>query len=393
MTTYAYEVADEHGAVAKGSLTARDEIEAAALLTARGLYPLRLRPAPAPLFRRTPSKEQISFLLRSLASLVQAGVPVDRALRVAETQVNAELARTLEPVLRRVIEGTSLSRALAEEGTVVSPVVLGMLQAGEAGSRLAQALEQAADLVERDAEFEARLRQALAYPIILTGVGVGSVAVILGFVLPRFADLLHDVGQELPALTRLLLGASGIVRAALPWVVLVAVVGLFAFRRMLGSPEVRARWHAMLLALPGIGSLRWAAISGRLARTLGSLLEAGVPVLSALDLAAPAAGDGEIEHRMRNARRRIAQGEPMAHALEVERVLTEAALQLVALGESNGQLAAMTLRAGHLATVHAERRTRVLVSLLEPGLVLFFAGLVALVAAALLQAVYSLRPS
>jgi type IV pilus assembly protein PilC len=390
MTAFRYEAARSDGGLVRGLLEAASEPAAAAVLSARGLYPVLVEASQpsVPLFRRT-STRQLATVFESLAAFVDAGVPLDKALEATKRVATGQLRDALNRVAQRVREGSSLGSALAAE-RCFSPVTVGLARAGERGVGLGAALAQAAAQLEREAEIEARVRSALTYPTLLAVVGSGAIALIVLFVIPRFAALLADVGQGLPTATRLLLTLSAGVRSY--GIVLGAGgVGL-AVMAARAINERRPAWHDWLLRLPLVGPLRLALASARASRTLGALLASGTPALAALEIAREAAGDAAVASRIATARSRVAEGQGLTAALEATGALTSSALQLAAIGEGSGRLAPLLAKAAELDDADAERRLKILVSLLEPGMILVFAGLVAFVAAALLQAVYALRP-
>jgi general secretion pathway protein F len=211
-------------------------------------------------------------------------------------------------------------------------------------------------------------------------------------IVPRFAELLGDLGQELPPATRILLVGSSALSHY--WFLLFpAAAGLVTLGvEVVRRPVSRRRTEEALLGAPLIGPVRLALATSRIARALGAMLAAGMPLLAALDAAREAAGNLAVADRLRRARERVAEGAPLSASLEREGALSASALQLVQVGESSGRLGEMARRAGDLAAQEAERGLKALVTLVEPALIVAFGGLVAFVAAALLQAVYSIRP-
>lgn len=394
MNRYRYRAARADGTVVGGVITAGDVALVDAELLRDGLHPLVVAPAPAPMpWSRGPARRDLAVVFRSLATLVHAGVPLSRALAATgELPRHAGLRETLRDARRHLAEGLTLAESLARAGDGVPAVVLGMLRAGERGSQLEPALEQAASQLEHEAELAGRIRQALAYPAVLLVAGLFSVGVITLVVVPRFAVLLADLGQALPPATRLLLATGTLLRDHGPLLAL-ALAALAALAgKWVMSAEGRLRWHRFLLGLPLVGGIRQGFATARITRAIGAMLSAGVPVLTALDAALEAAGDAEVASRVSRARRRIEEGQGFTAAVGAEQVVTPAALQVLGVGDAGGRLGPMALRAGDLAAAEAEGRLRVLVSLLEPALVILFGGLVAFTAAALLQAVYTLRP-
>lgn len=375
-----------------GVIEAESAAGATAMLSERRLYPVGIRATEEDARRPSASRRDLAIAFRGIAALVGAGLPLERALSATEAIAPRPLRQALADARRSVQEGDTLAQALAESRGIVPGVVIGIIRAGERGSQLGQALDQMASHLEQEAELVARVRQALAYPLLLAVAGTISVLVIGTVIVPRFAELLGDLGGELPVATRLLLGGS---RALATWWLPLVVGFALAATAMvtwLRRPEGRRRLHDWLLGVPLVGPLRLGLATTRIARALGALLGAGMPLLAALDAASAAAGDEAVAQRMQRARERVAAGATLTGSLESEQALTPLALQLVAVGESSGRLAEMIRRAGDLAAQEAERGLRTLVTLLEPALIVAFGGLVAFVAAALLQAVYSVRP-
>jgi len=376
-----------------GAIDAACVEQASQLVTERGLFPIALRPDEAAQDqRRVASRRDLAIAFQSIAALVNAGVPLERAVAASEPLTRGVLRQTLASAREELRQGKSFAQALDGRSGVVPSVVLGMIRAGERGSQLGRALEHVATHLEQEAELVARVRQALAYPLLLAVAGTASVLVIGTVVVPRFAALLGDLGQELPLATRLLLAGSSFLSRF--WIVLLVIgaAASWATIEWLRRPAGRVQLHELLLSLPAIGQVRHALGSARVTRALGGMLATGLPLLSALDAAREAAGDEAIAARLACARERVAAGAPLAPSLEREAAITGSALQLVSVGESSGRLGEMTLRAGDLAAREAERGLKTVVAILEPALIIAFGGLVAFVAVALLQAVYSLRP-
>src|SRR5581483_7041874 len=297
------------------------------------------------------------------------------------------------PALRYAINaGAPLADAFAEAPGAVPPLVIGVIRAGEAGSGLARAVRQAAELIETEARTRAAIMSALTYPCIVLAAGTVSLGVLVGVVLPRFASLLADLGQTLPTSTRLVLNVTAILqRWALP-VSLAATIVAIIGHRWATSADGRPRWHAALLGLPVIGRVRAARATARLASAVAALLEHGVPLAPALRSGAAACGDAAVELRVLHARERIVHGEPIGSALEAQGALTPLTLRLVRAGEASGQLADLLRHAASLEQEYAERIVRGTVRLIEPLLIIGFGVVVAVVAGALLQALYSIRP-
>src|SRR6266702_1275567 len=364
MTPFRYRAAHADGGIVEGIVEAPSANQATAVVTDRGLFPLAVTAAEAAEGTRRPaSRRDLAIVFQSIAALVSAGVPLERAVASSEALARGVLRDALAAARTRLREGEGFAQALGAARGVVPGIVLGMLRAGERGSQLPVALEQVAKHLEQEAELVARVRQALAYPLLLAVVGVASVL----------------VGSSLPSHYWFLL---------IPAVAGVVALGVEVARR----PVSRRRIEEALLAAPFVGPVRLALATSRIARALGGMLAAGMPLLAALAAAREAAGDLAVAARLERARERVTQGAPLSTSLEREGALATGALQLLQVGESSGRLADMARRAGDLAAQEAERGLKALVTLVEPALIVAFGGLVAVVAAALLEAVYSIRP-
>lgn len=391
MDRFWYRAARQDGRLVSGHVRAAGEAQATTLLLDQGLHPMTIRPA-SPARPRPAGRRELAIVFRSIAALVAAGVPLERALRATEPLARGHLRDALSEGAARLREGRGLAQALGGGAGPVPPLVIGMIAAGDRGSQLQRALEQVALQLEKEAELMGRVRQALAYPAVLGVVGFASVVTITTTVVPKFAQLLTDVGADLPPSTRALieisgfLGRNGIAIAAL------VLAGAGAATAWARTPAGRLILARVLLGVPLVGALRQALATARWGRSLSGMLAAGMPLLPALGAARDAAGDPAIGERLDRAYARVAEGRGLTASLEREAALSPSGLQLVAVGESSGALGRMAERAGDLVAAEADRTLAALVTLLEPALVIVFGGIVAFVAAALLQAVYSLKP-
>jgi type II secretory pathway component PulF len=299
----------------------------------------------------------------------------------------------LPDIVRAVKEGAALTTALDQGPLLIPPVVLGIVRAGEAGSGLATAVRRAAELLEHQAAMRSAVRSALAYPALLATAATASVALLVGVVLPRFGTILSDLGQSLPPTTRVVLEASTLIRAWAPAGAIALALALMLWRSWVSTEDGRERWHALLLELPVLGAVRRSAATARTGAALAALLESGVPIAAAMLHAARASGDASLTKRLLAARESVVHGRRPSDALMQEAALTPTAVRLARAGEETGRLAEMFSHAAALERERSESMVKSAVRLLEPALILVFGGLVALVAAALLQAIYSVRPT
>lgn len=391
VTTFRYRAARDDGERVAGALEAPSGAAAVALLNDRGLLPLEVSEDQARASVRSRRAAELAALFSGLAALLEAGLPVDRALGAAIDSALPATQRLLRTALNTVRQGSSLSAALDAAGGVPASIV-GMLRAGEAHGRLAAAAGRAAVELERQAELHARLRAAMTYPAFLLATGGASVAVIVGVVVPRFATLLGDLGRALPPSTRLLIAISALLRShgalLLTIAILVAAIGTVLLR----DESTRARVDRMLLELPVIGAIRARLATARTCRSLSAMLSSGVPVLAALTLVQEGAADCEITRRLGLVRQDVSEGSRLDAALRRHAAITPTASRLARFGDESGRVADFLGQAARLEEAAAHRSLGVLISIAEPTVIVSFGALVAFVAAALLQAVYSVRP-
>jgi type II secretory pathway component PulF len=356
-----------------------------------GLTALSVTPLGAMAPRRVP-RQDVAIVLRSIAELLHAGVPLDRAVRATRPVATPRVQPAIDELLRLLAAGRPFADALGVAEGLGGPDIVAMVRAGERAGRLGDALDRIASQLERELELLGIVRQALAYPAVLAVAGTASIAVIATIVVPRFAALLSDAGQSLPPATAALIGVTAAFRRfGVP--LAAASVALVAIGvRVVRQPSGRLAWHRLLLRVPILGPLRHGLASARALQALATALGAGVPLAPALTLVRDATGDAAIAERIARARERVLGGSPLASALQGEEAIHPSALQLLAVGEASGQLGVMAERGSRLVRADAERRLRTAAGMIEPLLILVFGGLISLVAAALLQAVYSLRP-
>lgn len=391
MSDFRFRAAAPDGRIVRGQLVAGDSHGAGALLLDRGLVPVRIELVGDATPRRPATSRRLAVVFRSLASLVAGGVPLDRALRATAQVASGELRGVIEGADARLRAGCGLADAL-EASRRVPTLAIGMIRAGERAGGLPAALEQVALHLENDARLAAQLRDALAYPVLLLCLGGASVVIVVAVVLPRFAAMLSDAGGTLPASTRLLLSLSGLSsRYGLVGLV-VALPLAVAAAGWLRSAEGVLRQDRMLLTVPVLGRVRHEIATARFCQALGSMLRAGMPLPVAIGsrrgsrrrpgrrgTARPGPGPGGPRRTLRPLGRCGVGPEPGGGAV-------------LEVGEQGGRVAELSARAAQLTAQDAERGVRRFVALLEPALIVGFGGGIALVAAALLQAVYSLRP-
>jgi type II secretory pathway component PulF len=342
--------------------------------------------------KRNLSASDLALGLRVLADALEAGLPMHRALTVFAEIAPPTWAHAIPTMCETIRQGRSLAAALEEAPLRIPPLVVGMTRAGEAGSGVGPAIRRAADHAQSAADTGEAVRSALAYPFVVAAAGVGSIAVMIGVVIPRFATVLTDLGQDLPPMTHAVLGFAGLARMTvlpLGTLLLLGLVSVAAWRRTdAGALALDRFW----LRLPLVGPVRFSAATARLCAALSALLHSGVPIRSALSAAARASGDAEVAFRVKLAQSALIAGHTLSGALSDAAAVTPTAARLIRAGEESGRMAPLLEHAARIERHRAERTIARSVRLLEPSLILAFAGVVGVVAMALLQAVYAVRP-
>lgn len=336
-------------------------------------------------------RRAVAEATRSLAALLAAGLPLARALETTRDVAGGRLGEVLDQVLAEVRRGAPLAQALGSHPELFSPLYVGVVRAGERSGRLASITDRLAGELERQEELRQRIVSAAVYPLALVVLGALSLLVLLLFVVPRFAGLLVDAGAELPWMTATLLAASQGLRAHWPYLLvglLLVVGGVGAY---LGSAAGRLTLARASLDLPVLGPVRRGLLAGRFARLLSVLLEGGAPLVTALDDTAASLADPVAEAEVRRIRADVRVGTALHRTVAESAVFPPELARLVAVGEESGRLTDFLGRAADLFERRSVRAVERLVTLMEPAIIVLFGGIVALVALALLQAVYGVN--
>ena len=337
-------------------------------------------------------KNALSEVTRELAIMLGAGQDLDRALRFVVDNTRSARARTILGNVRdKVRSGSSLAAALAGEPRSFSKLYVGLVRAGEAGGTLPATLERLAGLLERERSLTANLRSALIYPALLVVAAIGSIVLLLDYVLPQFTPIFEQSGAQLPAATRVLMTLGAVVGAATPWLLAVLLVAGVVARNLLGRPHYRIRFDRMLLRVPIIGVLIRETLAARLTRTLGSLLENGVALIPALGIAKDALGNLAAADAVEAAALRAKGGAGLSRPLAAAGIFPVRTIHLLQLGEEAAQLAAMSLKAADIHDEQARLMVQRLVALAVPLITIVMGLAVAGIISALLTAMLSLN--
>jgi len=398
---FEYTALDASGRQLKDKLSANSEAEAIQLLTAKGLTPVRLHEAHSERPSRRSSRGRTGnprvatvLLIRELASLLNAGVTLEEALRtLLDGRNESSLAEPLAAVLTAVLSGERFSAALrqqADSKTMPIPAyVIALVSAGESTGDLAAALGRAADQLEFDEQVRAETSEALVYPVILIMAGAAAVLFVFSFVVPRFSTLLAGKKADLPWLSSAVMSTGEFVNQHNIALLVAAAVLALAFamlRRVLGPERIRSA----LSKTPVLGQWMQQQELSRWTGMLALMLQSRVPILTALDLTANAVGLPEISAKLQRCLGDVGRGETLSRAFTEHDLLPHSALSMVRVGERTGQLGEMM---SHVATYTLEqnrRQRRRLVALIEPAAILLLGGIIALVIVGVVLALTSL---
>lgn len=399
MPLYRYKALNTRGETLEGQMEAASDAEVVLRLQEQGHLPVEARPASEGgggslkgLFRARPfSGERLVQFTQQLATLLAAGQPLDRALGILLDLPEDEGARrTIADVRDQVRGGTSLSAALERQHGTFSRLYINMVRAGEAGGTLQETLQRLAEYLERSRALRGRVLNALIYPIILVVMVGLALLFLLGYVVPQFGVMYESLGAELPFFTRVILGLGELVSTW--WIVLLAVPSLAAlwFDRRLRDPAFRARFDEWILGRKLAGGLVARIETARLARTLGTLLRNGVPLIAALGIGRNVLGNRALASDVEAAGEEVKNGVPLSAALARGKRFPRLALQMVQVGEESGALDTMLLKTADTFEAQTGQALDRMLAALVPAITLLLAVVVMVVILAVLVPIYDL---
>lgn len=399
MPVYVYRAADRRGQTIDGVMEAPDARSVIERLHREAYYPIRVAPHAERRAWLTVSaggrirQRDVLAFTQQLATLFEAGVPLDRALGILEDLVpNPRLRVIVADLLRTVRGGGSLSDALAKHHPRPFPrLYINMVRAGEKGGVLEVALRRLVDFLEARAAFTEAIVSALAYPIFVTAVGGAAVVFLLMFVIPRFATIFADLKQTIPLPTQILLVASATVQQYW-WVgVLIGLASLLAWRVWTGTPEGRMQWDRLLLRLPRVGELMIKIETARFTRTLGTMLKSGVPVLGALAVVGDMMSNQLLARAVERVAETVKRGSSVAAALAEHTQIPALAVHMVRVGEETGRMEEMLLKTAETFEADIRSELKRFIALLEPAIILVVGAVIAFIVVAMLLAVFSIN--
>lgn len=392
MASFDYVAVDAGGRTVSGAVTAADEVAARALLGKRRLMPLEILPARTGAARAaSPSAKgakldarTLTLTTRQLATLVSVS-PLEEALRTIALQADRPaVRRVLEGVHAGVLEGRRLSDAMGLQGQAFPPLYRAMVSAGEASGALQPILERLADGLERDQQVRGKVITALVYPAVLAVVALGVIVALMAFVVPKVVDQFESMNQTLPLLTRVVIGVSNGMRdwgwLMILLLVLATLLGAVALR----NPAIRLRADTLLLKLPLVGRLARDLHGAKMARTLATMLTSGLPVLEGLTITARTVSNRRLRQATETMAEAVREGGGLSAAMRRADVFPPILVYMTASGESSGRLEPMMERAADYLEREFSTFTAVMLSLLEPAIIVVMGGVVAVIVLSIL---------
>jgi len=400
MPSFSYVAIDERGREVQGTVFADTPRAASSRVREMGYFPTTVSEQEALVeaaARRRPglftriSSNDLTIFTRQLANLFNAGLPVLRCLSIlVEHTENSRLSNVLQEVHDRVRAGQTLWESLGEHPKVFSPLYVNMVYGGELSGELGPVLGRLADFMESDQERRGRLKSATAYPAILVLAGSGAVFFLLTFLIPRFSAIFADLGRALPAPTIVLLSLAGFM-GHYWWAVLVGLGGLWFGVRALSRTE---RWGYALdglrMRVPIFGPLGKKIAVARFARTLATLVKGGVPLLQSFEVVRGALANKVLQRAMDEVHAGVREGESIAEPLARTGAFPPLVVNMIAVGEETGGLEEMLNRIADGYDAEIENRTRQLISLLEPVIILVMGVIVGFVVISMLLPIFEM---
>jgi general secretion pathway protein F len=400
MPLFEYKAVDPSGETVQGTMEAASLDLVVLKLQEAGNIPLQARESGSGGFglaglrlgRRGMSSRQVGEFTQQLATLLGAGLPLDRSLQVLLDLAESDrVKRTVAEVRDRVREGGSLSDALEEQHGAFNRLFVNMVRAGEVGGTLDVTLDRLTDYLERSRELKDSVISALIYPILLLVLAAGSLILLLVYVIPQFTPIFEELGGDLPLITKIVLGVGSVLQNFWWAIILLTALAVTQFRRMLADADKRFAWDGRVLEMRWVGDLVAKMETARLTRTLGTLLTNGVPLLSALSIAQNVITNTVLRREVNDAAREVKTGGGLARNLARGGHFPRLALQMISVGEETGQLDSMLMKVSDTYDIEVRNTIDRLLSVFTPVVTLLLAVLIGTIVMSVLVAILGIN--
>ncbi len=384
MATFRYKARTGDGRIVQNNAEGDDAISVASALRRQGLLVIDVKArrtsqgAILDVFRKV-GQDDIVVFTRQLATMINAGLPITRALGVLTEQTENQTFLPVIGVVRRDVEaGLALSESLRKHPTLFDRLYVEMVRAGEISGRLDAVLLRIAEQLEKDRDLRRKVKSAMTYPIVVLLLAILAASFMLLFIVPIFARMFEDLGGTLPLPTRIAMGLSDVLTGPIGLLVLLALgaaaVAFVRWKRTEGGRRIWGRW---VLKIPlQIGGTVHKVALARFARTLGTLTAAGVPILQTIEITAVSSGSPVLEEALLKSRSAVREGLPMHVPLEHEPVFPAIVTRMVAVGEETGDLDGMLEKVAEFYESEVDASVRALTSVIEPLMIVVVGGIV-----------------
>lgn len=336
-------------------------------------------------------KAEIAAFTRQMATLLRSGIPLSESLGALVEQIpNVRFKTPVSEVRAAVNEGSSFADALAKHPKLFEELYVSMVRAGEVAGNLDEVLTRLADFLEASQKLKSKITGAMVYPAVMVVVGTAIMAVLMIKVIPNITEMFAQEGKTLPLNTRFLIWSSRFIGNNLLWLILGTIAAIYLFVRWTRSKEGRFKWHKFLLKVPVLKELVRTINAGRFARTLGTMLQSGVPMLRALDTAKQIVANVLMQQAIEDAKKAVTEGESLAVTLKKSGYFPATMIHMTAVGERAGQLEQMLERVATTYESEVDVKLGRFTALLEPLMLVIMGGAVAFIVFSILQPIMDL---
>ncbi len=372
MPEFAFEAVDKKGKRVSGKENAPNREDLVRSLVSRGLHPVNIKKAQGiklleSLGRKRISLDDLLYFTQELADLLDAGIPLERSLLIlSDASDKPELKNLIKEIKEAIHGGKTLSDALKMHRDVFDNLYVNMVKVGELGGVLPGVLRRLGSFLERSREIKKFIISSSIYPAILALVGLASVLILITFVVPKFGQIFEDLNQPMPAMTAFVINVSEFLKAW--WWLMAALLACMwaVFKYHISTPEGRQWWDGFKLTMPLLGPFIKKIELSRFARTLGTLIESGVPILKGISLARDVVGNVVIKRAIGQLYSGVRQGKSLSILMRKSGVFPALMIHLVSVGEETGALSKMLLKVADDFEEQVRSDTKIFLSLLEP---------------------------
>ncbi len=403
MAAFDYQAVDSKGKTKKGVIEGDTPRQARAFLREQGLMPIEITPtlasnksAQGKLSTRKKkgkiSASELALITRQLATLVESGLPLEESLiAVAEQGDKNSIKSMVMGVRTKVTEGYGLAESMSEYPKVFNRLYRAMIAAGEKSGHLDKVLNRLADYTEQREQMRSQLIQALVYPVIMTVVAIGVIAILLTKVVPQIVGQFEHMGANLPGSTKFLIASSEFLQANGFFIILFIAMVMLLFSQLLKKPKFEMAYNQKIIALPGIGKVAKGINTARFARTLSILSASAVPLLESLKISGEVLDNLYIKQQVKFAADKVREGSSLHLSLEQTKLFPPMMLHMIASGEKSGQLEQMLGRAADNQDKEFEALVNISLKAFEPALMVVMAGVVLFIVMAILEPILKLN--